>query len=315
MNSSQNSNFSEKTPLVSIYTCVYNGERTIHRVFDSIKKLDYPNIEHVIINDGTTDGTEELINAYMQEVSFPVKYHKKENGGKHTALNVAWSISEGRFMVQLDADDELLPHSISFLVETYFSIPEEIRENYWCVHGRCVTQHGDFVGDPYPEEINETNWRIASERASQCGGDKLGLQVAKYLSKYRLPEVKGTSHVAESIVWDQINSEYGTWYTNEVVLVYYVNEGGNLTAAKKHRSQYAPLTYYYKWQIAHPERYGNPGIRKMIKYAIAFHLSHKRYRENNAYFDGIEYKKFWLVLLYIPGMALAFVYRLLKQIK
>ena len=68
-------------PLVSVYTCVYNGERTIHRVFESMKKLDYPNIEHVIVNDGSTDKTDELVQEYISQVSFAVKYHKKENGG------------------------------------------------------------------------------------------------------------------------------------------------------------------------------------------------------------------------------------------
>ena len=71
-------------PLVSVYTCVYNGEKTIHRVFESMKQLDYPNFEHVIVNDGSTDSTEELVKQYIKEAKFPVKYHKKENGGKHS---------------------------------------------------------------------------------------------------------------------------------------------------------------------------------------------------------------------------------------
>ena len=55
-------------PLVSVYTCVYNGAKTIHRVFDSMKKLEYPNIEHVIINDGSNDETAELIKQYMDSL-------------------------------------------------------------------------------------------------------------------------------------------------------------------------------------------------------------------------------------------------------
>lgn len=48
-------------PLVSVYTCVYNGARTISRVFESMRELDYPNIEHVIVNDGSFDDTEKMI--------------------------------------------------------------------------------------------------------------------------------------------------------------------------------------------------------------------------------------------------------------
>ena len=197
-----------KNPLVSVYTCVYNGERTIHRVFESVKNLDYPNFEHVIINDGSTDKTDELIREYISQVPYVVKYYKKENGGKHTALNVAWGLAEGKFMINLDADDRLFPHAVTFLVDTYYSIPEDIRQEYWCVHGRCVTQNGEFVGDRYPDNINEMNWIEAGKRASKCHGDKIGLQVREYLNRYRFPGVVGVSHIAESIVWNQINKSH-----------------------------------------------------------------------------------------------------------
>ena len=151
-------------PLVSIYTCVYNGERTIHRVFKSLKNISYPNIEHIIINDGSTDNTDALIKEYIKESAFPVKYFTKPNGGKHTALNIAWQEAGGEFMIQLDADDELYPNSISYLVNEYYKIPEPVRKQYWCVHGRCVTQHGDFVGDLYPEDINDCEWKTAQKR-------------------------------------------------------------------------------------------------------------------------------------------------------
>ena len=63
-------------PLVSVYTCVYNGERTIHRVFESMENLNYPNIEHIIVNDGSTDQTDVLIQEYIERVSSNVKYQK-----------------------------------------------------------------------------------------------------------------------------------------------------------------------------------------------------------------------------------------------
>ena len=304
----------EKMPLVSVYTCVYNGEKTIHRVFDSVKALTYPNIEHVIINDGSTDGTKKLVEEYISGVSYPVKYREKENGGKHTALNVAWEIAEGEFMIQLDADDKLLPHSVSYLVDAYYSIPEDTREQYWCVHGRCETQNGDFVGTPYPDGINDNEWRKAQSIAQTCGGEKVGLQVRKYLSQYRFPEVIGTRYLTESIVWKQINAKYGTWYTNEVVRVYYVNEGGNLSESRTRRSQFGSLAFYYKWQLMHPELYGKPSIKTMMMYSRTFFVSSKEYRKNNKYLKDMKNKP--LLALLCPVMFLASIaFRAAKRIK
>ena len=301
-------------PLVSVYTCVYNGERTIHRVFESMKNMDYPNLEHVIVNDGSTDNTDQLIQEYKSQVPFPVKYYKKPNGGKHTALNVAWDLAEGTFMIALDADDELLPHSIRFLVDTYYQIPKDIRSEYWCVHGACVTQHGQFVGDRYPERINDQHWTEAGKAASRCAGEKIGLQISEYLKQYRFPAVVGVSHLPEGIVWKQLNDSYGTWYTNEVVRVYYVGEGGNLTAKEKTRKQFGSAAYCAKWKIMHRQAYGRSFIT-VLKYAAFYHIADKKYRSNNKYLDDIKENRITLVFLWPIAYVVALAYRILNKIK
>nr|MBR4280332.1 glycosyltransferase family 2 protein [Clostridia bacterium] len=297
----------KQLPLVSIYTCVYNGARTIDRVFRSIKSIDYPNIEHIIVNDGSTDATEQLVHAYMAEVAYPVKYRYQENGGKHTALNVCWDIAEGEFMVQLDADDELLPHSIRFLVDTYYAIPEDIREQYWCVHGRFVNQHGQFVGDPYPEDINHLDWREALKIARKSRRDKIGLQLSSRLKHYRFPEVVGLSHIPEGMLWRQIENLYGTWYTNEVIAVNYVGEGGNLTAQATQRRQFSPRCYKVKWRLMHPEWY--PFTPKdLLLYSLYYFISDKRFRSHNQYTAELERYRLplWMLCpLTIPGAWLA----------
>lgn len=301
-------------PLVSVYTCVYNGERTIHRVFESMKKLDYPNIEHVIINDGSTDNTECLIHEYMNQVPFHVIYYKKPNGGKHTALNIAWSLAKGTFMIALDADDELLPHSVKFLVDTYYQIPETVRSEYWCVLGRCVTQHGQFVGDKYPEKINELHWTESFKDAAKCVGEKIGLQVSAYLKQYKFPEVVGVSHVPEGIVWKPLNNTYGTWFTNEVVRVYYVGESGNLTERAAKRSQFGSTAFFAKWKIIHEQDYGKSFVT-LLRYATFYHIADKNYRGHNEYLDGIKKRKIILVLLWPIAYVVALMYRILKGIK
>ena len=228
----------DKMPLVSIYTCVFNMSNKIHRVFNSLKNLDYHNIEHIIIDDGSTDDLDDKVRKYISEVNYPVIYKKKENGGKHTALNIAWEIASGEFAIKCDADDELTPNSISFLVRQWFSIPEEKRDKYWCIHGRCSTQYGDFVGKYYPDDINSIPYDKARIIAQKIKGEKIGLQKVSVLKQFKFPEPELVKMVTENVVWNQINSLYRTWYTNEIVRVYYVNEGGNLSAPARKRQHF-----------------------------------------------------------------------------
>ncbi len=302
------------TPLVSVYTCVYNMADKIHRVFDSMKALNYKNIEHIIVNDGSTDNVDQLIEKYISEVTFPVKYFKKENGGKHTALNMAWDNALGEFMIQCDADDELTPQSVTFLVETYYSIPEKKRSEYWCVQGACRTQYGEFVGDKYPENINELPWREAAKLASMCKGERIGLQKRELLLPYRFPEVVGAAHIPEGIIWGRINNEYGTYYTNEVVRVYYVNEGNNLTSKKKTRKQYASAAYWYKYQLMNPEVY-SVNILTLVKYALLYCISWNKYKENNSYLVGSLWQKIMLTVLYPIAFIGAYAIRYIKHIR
>ena len=279
-----------------------------------MKNLDYPNIEHVIVNDGSTDKTDALIQEYIHQVPFVVKYHKKENGGKHTALNVAWDIAEGELLLQLDADDELLPHSVKFLVNAYYQIPKDIRDQYWCVHGRCKTQTGDFVGDLYPDDINNLHWTEAAKIAGKCAGEKIGLQVRKYLCNYKFPEVIGVSHITERIVWDQINKEYGTWYTNEVVRIYYVNEGGNLSAKRTKRKQFGSLCYWYKWKLMHSKEYA-ASLKDLALYSLCYFVSEKKFKMGCGYMKGLSKYTVALLLIAPVGCVGSIFFRIVRKIK
>ena len=304
------------TPLVTVYTCVYNGEKTLHRVFGSMKKLTYPNIEHVIVNDGSTDNTEALIKEYIKEVSFPVKYHKKENGGKHTALNVVWDISSGKFMLQLDADDELFPSSIECLLSEYFNIPEDKRDEYWTIDARCVTQDGKFVGEPYPEGINDLDWEEAKAVASNTPGEKISLREREKFVHCKFPEVVGAKFLPESMIWKQINLKYRSRYINDVVRVYYVNEGGSLTSKHKNRKHYNAFTYHYKWKVMHPEIYPK-SFKDIVLYSLGYFVSEQIYRKHNRYLDEITDKKIRVILslLYPFSFVGALVARAIKGIK
>ena len=124
-------------PLVSVFTCVYNRADKINRVFRSINSQTYPNIEHIIIDDGSTDSLMEVVDEYMRTSKYPVIFKSKVNGGKHTATNMAWDLAKGEYILQLDSDDELLPHAVEYLVGLWDKIPDDLKVDYWCVHGRC----------------------------------------------------------------------------------------------------------------------------------------------------------------------------------
>ncbi len=291
---------------VSVFTCVYNRTHTIHRVFESMKRQTYKNIEHIIVDDGSTDNLDPLVEKYISEVGFPVKYIKKSNGGKHTATNIAWDNSEGDFIFQLDSDDEILPEAIGTLVDLYKLIPDEEKDEYWCVLGRCIDQNNkEMIGEPYPDGINALEAEKAKSIANGISGDKVGLMKREKLIGLRYPEPTHVTFVTESHLWYDLNIKYRTWYSNNVVLVYYINEGGSLSNPVKTFQTYSNYAYNFKYELENRKRFGICGkqlFQMVLLYAVYYELSTDNYKNAYSAFVHKDYAVNLIVsLLKIPA--------------
>ncbi|MCR5761467.1 MAG: glycosyltransferase family 2 protein [Sphaerochaetaceae bacterium] len=294
-----------KQPLVSIFTCVYNRKDKIHRVFESVAALSYKNIEHVIVDDGSTDGVMPLLMEYKEKASYPVLIFQKENGGKHTATNLAWDNCHGEYIIQLDSDDMLLPQSIEHLVELWNQIPEDKKNEYWCVQGRCCTQFSDeIIGPPNPENINEMD---STEASRITEGERVGLMKASILKNYRYPEPKGVKFVKEAVLWNPLNREYKTWYTDEVMRRYFVDEGENLSRQKLSRQTITNKAWSCAYQISVMKEYKTKGFKVLVAYCFLYFHTKSLFRKNTPYLIESDSKTELLqILLLIPALLAYF---------
>lgn len=104
--------------LVSAVVPTYNRAHLIGRTIDSILSQSYPDLELIIVDDGSTDDTVSIVSTYTNKARFPVRYHKKENGGCSSARNMGVELATGDAIAFLDSDDEWLPETIENLVKT-----------------------------------------------------------------------------------------------------------------------------------------------------------------------------------------------------
>jgi glycosyltransferase involved in cell wall biosynthesis len=117
-----NGTASEQLPLVSIVLPVFNGEKYLKESLDSVIAQSYQNWELVIINDGSTDGTENLILNYKDE---RIKYFPNDgNKGIIFSLNRGLRESKGEYIARLDSDDIALPFRIEKQVDFMSGNPD-----------------------------------------------------------------------------------------------------------------------------------------------------------------------------------------------
>lgn len=94
--------------LISVIVPIYNVEKYLSRCVDSILEQTYPNIELILINDGSPDACEEICKDYAEK-SPTIKYYKKKNGGLSDARNYGIERANGSFVGFVDSDDWISP--------------------------------------------------------------------------------------------------------------------------------------------------------------------------------------------------------------
>jgi GT2 family glycosyltransferase len=104
-------------PRISVIVCTYNGARTIRDCFEGLLRLEYPNFEVIVVNDGSTDGTAALARAY----GFRVISHA--NRGLSSARNTGLAAATGQIVAYIDDDAWPDPHWLTYLADTFMSTP------------------------------------------------------------------------------------------------------------------------------------------------------------------------------------------------
>jgi glycosyltransferase involved in cell wall biosynthesis len=104
-----------KWPKVSVVICAYNAASTIEDNLDSLARLNYPNYEVIVVNDGSEDATLEIAARY------PFKLINVPNGGLSAARNLGWRAATGEIVAYTDADTRVDPDWLSYLVQPFLT--------------------------------------------------------------------------------------------------------------------------------------------------------------------------------------------------
>ena len=136
----------DETPLVSVIVPLYNQGQFLHEAINSVKESSYPNIEIVVVNDGSTEA-ETIIT--FEELDETIVKLRQENGGLGNARNAGLNVSHGEIVVMLDADDKLHPLFIGKAVQALLNNPKlSCVSSYMQCFGQ-VTDNYSFIG-PVP---------------------------------------------------------------------------------------------------------------------------------------------------------------------
>lgn len=127
-------------PKISVVTPSYNCKSLISATLDSILGQQYPNLEYIVIDGGSSDGTAEVIEHYSSQLTY---WHSKQDRGQYDAINQGFAKSSGDILCWLNADDMLLPKSLFVVAEIFQTLPSvqwlsSLQPASWDANGRLA---------------------------------------------------------------------------------------------------------------------------------------------------------------------------------
>jgi glycosyltransferase involved in cell wall biosynthesis len=239
---------SGERPKISVVTATYQRAGTLPRLYESLLAQTSREFEWVVVDDGSSDGTEELVRAWQRAGDLPIEYSRQDNQGKHGAVNRAVERSRGEFCAIIDSDDWYFPEALERMLACWETIPSERRPEFADVEGLRVDPDGDLVCDVYPSDVFDSD---AFELIALHGveGDKIGMYRRDVLLEFPFPEDLGW-HVAPALVWNRIATRYLTRHVNEV-WAYTDYRAGGLTDRKNElRIRFADARLIYWTEFA-----------------------------------------------------------------
>lgn len=216
--------------MITILTPTYNRGYILHQAYQSLLLQKNKDFEWLIIDDGSTDNTKEVVREFVKENKITIRYYLKKNGGKHTAVNEGVKKAKGEYILILDSDD-LLTKDATEKIKKYCKKYEN-NEKLACLSFLRVRPDKKTIGKVYEgTEIISNNIDFRYNKGIM--GDMAEVYRTSILKKYPFPVFDNERFLSEAIVWNKIAFEYDTVYINEgIYICEYLEDGLSKSSLK-----------------------------------------------------------------------------------
>lgn len=155
--------YTYKDNLVSLITPGWNGKQFVHRLLDSILEQTYRPIEYIYVDDGSTDGTVDVVLSYKEKfkkANIDFKFIQRENGGICEALMTGFQHVSGEYMSCPEYDDILLPHSVEEKVKYLKKHPDcaVVTADAWVVTENTIEHRNRLISHKNPNRFDRNHF-------------------------------------------------------------------------------------------------------------------------------------------------------------
>lgn len=259
-------------PILTVFTPAYNRAHTLPRTYESLKRQDCKDFVWLIVDDGSSDNTAELVREWIEQNNdFEIRYVYKKNGGMHTAHNVAYENIDTELNVCIDSDDELAEGAVRKILQKW----EEVKQQgYAGIVGLDADMNtGKIIGSDFTKEITETT--LVEYYANGGSGDKKLVYRTDVINQYpEYPVFEGEKYVALAYKYRLIDQDYKLSVLNDVLCnVEYQQDGSSMNMYRQYVRNPKGFAFWRKICMKYPESRKRV-IIDCIHYCSSCHIGH-----------------------------------------
>ncbi|MCJ7499996.1 glycosyltransferase family 2 protein [bacterium] len=294
----------------TVFIPTFNRAHVLPRTLESVARQTYRNFETLIIDDGSTDGTDDLVKSLKRDFDFPIVYYWQPNQGHQAAHNHALTLARGELFIRLDSNDSLLPEALEKIKEHWNLIPEEDKGRFAGVVGLCLEEDETLAGTPFPKDILDSDY-LQLDGSGIINGEKREATRTSVLRKFPYPMIEGEHHIRPTMIYSRIALEYKMRFINVPLMINRHAPDGITKRRFEYRMKNPKgLRLVFREQITLFSSYLGP--RKLLRNHIRF-IRYSLHSGVGPIRQSREVKHLFVWLLALPAGTLKWIQDVLRK--
>ncbi|OBU23620.1 glycosyltransferase family 2 protein [Photobacterium aquimaris] len=212
--------------LLTVFTPTYNRSEHLYLCYQSLLSQRFKDFEWLIIDDGSTDGTKDLIEKFRLENKINIRYIYQENSGKQAAWNRGILNARGDYFIGVDSDDALVDDSLILFFKKYIPIIKDDK-NIIGIRALSKNNTSQYADSTYSidKEFSINSW--FDEFSSRIFGERIDILKTSLIKGYLYPVEDDIKFIPELWFYSTISRKYKFLYVNKYLRLFFDGHNNN----------------------------------------------------------------------------------------
>ena len=248
-------------PTLTVFTLTYNRAYCLSKCYESLIRQTSKDFEWLVIDDGSTDNTKELVESWRKEKKISIRYIYKKNGGMHTGYNTAYDNIFTELAVSIDSDDYMTDYAVEKIVSFW---EKNKAPQYAGIVGLDIFPNGNVIGTELPKQKSCKIYDLYNRLGVK--GDKKQVYRPELIRPFKSPEYDGEKLFPTCYKYFMVDLDYDMLILNEpLCVVEYMPDGFTKNIIKSYKNNLNNYIFYRKFIMSYPN------ATKKHQYRFAVH--------------------------------------------